>query len=202
MRSKGLTHRTARTSTQATGTQQRGKGGVALRLTMVKPADPVGYVVSKNLIRRQLTIGQRAMVAARVREIFDERAKERMSEGGVKSGKTRRGEETEGVAKLPPLHNARKARDEAGKALGVGGRTVDADHPAESVARGLGAGRWPEHLSPIGEECRPWAGRQEARGKAAGGDGYGIPRTRPFSRGIPSDSTRIRTREALTRARK
>ncbi len=76
-------------------------------------SDPVAYVLSANLHRRQLTPSQRAMVADKARGLYDKRAKERqkLSEGRGKKG----------VITLPPL----KARDEAGKAVGVGGSLVD-----------------------------------------------------------------------------
>ena len=82
----------------------------------VRPEDPVAYVLSLNLQRRQLTPSQLAMVAARARSIYDRQARERMAEGG------RGGCEAKGVENLPPLS---KARDAAGKAVGVSGKSVD-----------------------------------------------------------------------------
>jgi hypothetical protein len=58
------------------------------------------------------------VVAGKARKCYDTAAKERMSEGGKKHG--------EGVENLPPLESS-KARDAAGKALGVSGRSVDLD---------------------------------------------------------------------------
>lgn len=57
------------------------------------------------------------MVGDKTREWYDRRAKERQAEGGKKHGK--------GVVSLPHLEPA-KARDEAGRAVGVSGQTVAA----------------------------------------------------------------------------
>jgi hypothetical protein len=52
-----------------------------------------------------------------VRHWYDERAKERMSQGG--------GDKKSGVENLPhPIENTSKARDAAGKAVGVSGKLV------------------------------------------------------------------------------
>lgn len=79
---------------------------------------PLQFVLALNNERRHMTPSQKAMVAGRAREMFDAEAKERMSKGGAKNGKT------EGVENLPPLPKA-KARDAAGEALSVSGRSVD-----------------------------------------------------------------------------
>jgi hypothetical protein len=59
------------------------------------------------------------MVAARAREIYDAQAKERQVESGRNHG---RGKVPEN---LPEPINAGDARDKAGKAVGVSGRSVD-----------------------------------------------------------------------------
>ncbi len=74
-------------------------------------------IISKNLHRRHLTESQRAMVAARIKPMFEALAKERQ------------GTRTDFLANLPksePIHS----RDEAAKVMNVSSRTV---HSAEKV---------------------------------------------------------------------
>lgn len=59
-----------------------GVAGVQPKFRDVSPADPIAYVVSLNIHRRHLTVSQRSVVAAKVREIYDRDAKGRMREGG------------------------------------------------------------------------------------------------------------------------
>jgi ParB-like chromosome segregation protein Spo0J len=81
--------------------------------------DPVAYVISHNLHRRHLDVSQRAMVAGRLRSMFDDEAKGRQQ----KHGNTAPGKPKTLVESLPPV---KKARDAAGDALNVSGKSVDA----------------------------------------------------------------------------
>lgn len=82
--------------------------------------DPLRFVLAQNLARRQLTVGQRAALAAEVKPLFEKRAKERKRAGNRRGGLGKSG------ATLPPTSEpSRKARDEAAAMFGVGGRTVD-----------------------------------------------------------------------------
>jgi len=88
----------------------------------VKPVDPVAYVLSLNLHRRHLTPSQASMCAARAREIYERDAKERQ------------GKRNDLVENLPPS-DAGKARDLAGKAFGVSGKSVD--HAKRVIEKGI-----------------------------------------------------------------
>ncbi len=105
------------------------------RVVHVNPKDPLAYVLSRNLHRRHLTVSQRAMIAARARELFEDQARKRQLAG------LKRGDKAPVPANLPERENNVKntenrpsacpdyhgeARNLAGRAVGVSGRTVDA----------------------------------------------------------------------------
>jgi hypothetical protein len=86
-------------------------------------SDPLADVVSWNLKRRHLSPSQLAALAVELKPMFEERAKERMAEGG----------RDKGMANLPyPPLDKGTARDQAAAAVGVSGRTVQ---DAENVRK-------------------------------------------------------------------
>ena len=76
--------------------------------------DPLKFVLSMNLHRRQLTAGQRAFVAVEVEKYLAVEAKDRQ--------KLSKGRGKKGVEIMPHLNE--KARDQAGKQVGVSGKYV------------------------------------------------------------------------------
>jgi hypothetical protein len=104
----------------------------------------MAYAMSMGLMRRDLTPSQRAMIAARARELYDKQAKERQQAGG---GDKKSASAKSGVANLPPpIQDPGKARDLAGKAAGVSGRTVD--HATKVLKHAV-----PEVVQAV-DECR------------------------------------------------
>lgn len=83
--------------------------------------DPVVYVVAKNLHRRHLTTNQRAIVGAKVRGLYEAKAKQRQKAAGKSHGRGKK----KVVENLPQLNEPTKSRDAAGEAVGVSGKTID-----------------------------------------------------------------------------
>jgi hypothetical protein len=87
--------------------------------------DPIAFVVSMNLHRRHLEHGQRAMLGDRIREAYDEEARKRMAAGGGDRGNQHTGGKVAGPVNLPDPATTGDARDQAGQAVGVSGKSID-----------------------------------------------------------------------------
>lgn len=94
------------------------------RYQTIETDDPVGYAISMNKIRRQLTHAQSALVGARAKEVFEKLAKERQR--GGQGGKL--------LVENVPEANSR-SRDMAGKAVGVSGKSID--HATKVLEKGV-----------------------------------------------------------------
>lgn len=77
--------------------------------------DPIGFVMSANLQRRHLTVGQRAALACDVLPLYEAEAKER--KGG-------RPPKQEPRAELPAVREKGRARERAAAAVGVADRAL------------------------------------------------------------------------------
>lgn len=78
---------------------------------------PTEYVLAVNCKRRDLTLSQRAMIAASALPMLEAEARQRMAAGG--------GDKKSGVEIIPPLiENAGKARDKAAELMDVNPRYV------------------------------------------------------------------------------
>jgi len=98
--------------------------GVAPSFTQYTGTDPLGDVLSWNLHRRNLSVGQRAAVALELKPLYEKLASERQKQAEGKP----RGEKSV-VANLPEQS---RSRDQAAAAVGISGRTVQ---DAETIRR-------------------------------------------------------------------
>ncbi len=98
------------------------RAGIEPKYRTVSPDDPIGYVLSLNLHRRQLTESQRGMIGARARELYEAAAKDRMRAGG---GDKKSTAAKSGVSNGSHPIRLGKTRDHAGAAVNVSGQTID-----------------------------------------------------------------------------
>jgi len=98
--------------------------GIAPTFEIVTTDSPCGFVISKNLHRRQLTVSQKAMVAAKLMPMLRAEAKERQSAGG---GDHKSANQKSVGVKLPQPISAPpggRSKDVAGSLVGVSGAIV------------------------------------------------------------------------------
>jgi hypothetical protein len=93
--------------------------GVEPRFEEIVTDDPIAYAWSLNGPRRHLSKSELAMAGAKMRELYDKQAKERQKEGQERGRQSQKG-----IPVSLPETKA-DARDQAGKLVGVSGRTID-----------------------------------------------------------------------------
>jgi len=93
---------------------------------------PTEYAVKSAMLRRHLSKGQKAMLAAEVKPRFEEEAKKRQKEAGEKYGKGSR--KISGSSKDKDKHKNESAH-KAGELFGVSGRTVEKAEKVKEAAK-------------------------------------------------------------------
>jgi hypothetical protein len=153
--------------------------------------DPVAYVLSLNLHRRHLTPSQASMCAARARELYEQQAKERLNTKGGHSG----------PVNLPEAKA--DARDAAGKAFGVSGKSVDfakkvIDKGIPELAKAVDEGRMAVSTAAVlasepkeiqkAEVDNPLRNRKYTSAKGGGKQADEKPENKPRHKGEHSES--------------
>lgn len=84
---------------------------------------PLEWVIARNLHRRQLSIAQRAALAVELEARLASASRERMRQGGKRSGETRRGKRRSDHLVIPSV-TSHMSRELAGAQFGVSGMSV------------------------------------------------------------------------------
>jgi hypothetical protein len=123
------------------------------RVSDIKVADPVAYVLSLNLHRRHLTPSQRAMIGARAREVYDQMAKERKKQhAGTAPGK-KKNTPGKSTGSDSAAQGNGDARELVGRTVGACGSLIDwatkvLDKGVPELAKAVDEGRMRRFIRP------------------------------------------------------
>jgi hypothetical protein len=105
-----------------------GMAGVEARFTEFDGDDPIGWVVSQNLLRRHLTASQKAVVALDLLPLLEKEAKQRQRQANAYRGNGR------SAQKCAKRNGKGKAAELAAQIVGVGSRYVEMAKEIKSKA--------------------------------------------------------------------
>ena len=99
--------------------------GVDVHIKRFQPTDTIAYVVDKNLHRRHLTAGQKAMMGTAIERAYAEEAKERQREAGGDRGNQYTGGKVAVVTTWSQAAESdQKSRKKAADVVGVGEQSI------------------------------------------------------------------------------